>query len=165
MLKKMKNDSLHVIVSLSVTIAFIVFFQQDWVPEWIQQNIPLVPQGQVLAYTAYGGAWLFVLTSKILTKPPQKIELMLSNILIVGGTALKTYATIFIDLVAITVTTFTFFNVGYDLGGDYVFHLSTICGLFVFPALSLFISWSFSKQKIRYVAPIFANKPRNFSFC
>lgn len=163
-LKKMKKDILHVGISVCVAIFFVFFFQQDWVPEWIRHNIQLVPNGQIVAYSVIGAVWLFIFTTKILRKPPQKPELTFSNILYELETILKMYSTMFIDFVSATVIAYTFFNVGFELGSDSVIDLATICSIFVFPPLALYISWVLSRQKIAYVAPIFANRSRKFSF-
>lgn len=157
MAKKQKWVFLHIMISVSVTIFFTYFFQLDWVPKWIQENIQLVPQGQILTYSLYFGGCLFILTSKILIKP-KKITCTLPNVMVVVGRILNLYSTMFIDLVAITVITYTFFNVGYGLNTDSELFLATFCGIFVFPPLALFTNWIFNKQKLEYVAPIFSNK-------
>lgn len=164
MVKKLKWTLLHIGISVSVTVFFAYFFQLSWVPKWIQENIVLVPDGQMLSYGVYFGGCLFVLTNKILIKPKHRLELKLSNIMIVIGRVLNLYTTMFIDLVAITVITFTFFSVGYDLDAESELFLATFCGIFVFPPLALYTSWAFSKQKLEYVAPIFSNKKRNRNF-
>jgi len=158
MIKKQKLTFLHVGISVSVTVFFTYFFQLDWVPKWIQENIRTVPEGQILSYGVYFGGCLFIMTNKILIKPKQKLVFKLSNVVIVVGRTLNLYATMFIDLVAITVITFTFFSVGYGVDAESELFFATVCGIFVFPPLALYTNWVMNKQKLVYVAPIFSNK-------
>ena len=158
MIKKQKLTFLHIGTSVSITLFFAYFFQLDWVPEWTQNNIQNVPEGQILAYGTYFGGCLFIITRKLLIKPKQKLVFNLSNVVIIVGRTLNLYATMFIDLVAITVITFTFFSVGYGIDAQPELFFATVCGIFVFPIIALYTNWVMNKQKLVYVAPIFSNR-------
>jgi len=153
-----KMTLLHIFSMIGVTIFFAIFFQLEWVPQLIRDNIQLVPNGQMLAYGAYFGACLFILTCRILTKPNRNLARSTSNILKLVGNVFQNFTTMFIDLVTITVITFTFFQVGYNLNADSILFWSTFCSLTVFPYLAFFAHLALKNQKLEYTAPIFTNK-------
>ena len=136
----------------------------EWTPQWIRDNIQHVPNGQVLAYGTYFGICLFFLTSNILTKPNLHLVKSIPNFIHMGGKTLQKFTTMFIDLVSITVITYTFFQVGYGLGGDSIMFWSTFCSLTVFPYLAFFGHLALHSQKLEYTIPIFTNKIRNSNF-
>lgn len=153
---KTTKTLIHIFGMIGVNLLFIIFFQQEWVPQWIQQNIQYVPMGQMLAYGGYFGACLFILTNRILIKNPVKLYRTKENVVKVVGKVFHDYATMFLDLVTITVIVYTFFAVGYGID-DPILFWSAFCSLVIFPYLGFFSYWIFHKQKLDYVMPIFPN--------
>lgn len=151
---------LHIMSMLGVTIFFAIFFQLDWVPQWIQENIHYVPQGQMLAYGGYFGVCLFILTGRILTKKNLKVARTKSNVIKLVGKVFHDYTTMFVDLVTITVITYTFFIVGFGLDAESELFWSTFCSFAVFPYLAFFSHWALHRQKLDYTIPIFSNRIR-----
>ena len=89
MIKKQKLTFLHIGISVSVTVFFTYFFQLEWVPKWIQENIQSVPEGQIFAYGAYFGGCLFIITHKLLIKPKQSSGRLVRHLKLINILALQ----------------------------------------------------------------------------
>ena len=160
-IKLLKNPThrklIHISTSIAITLFFLVFFRLEDAPEWIRNNIEIIPHGQVIGYGIFGGIYMFIFTTKILTPLNPRISKSISN-KIKAGEGLQNFASAYIDLIAVTVITYEFFQVGYDLGGNEVTMWSTFCSLIVFPGLSYFGHKMMSRHKWEYTMPIFTNK-------
>ena len=153
-----KKTLLHITSMIGITISFAVFFQLEWTPQWIRENIHHVPNGQIFAYGVYFGVSLFILSCRILTKPNPNVARKKSNVIKLGGKVLQNFTTMYIDLVSITVITYTFFQVGFNLDGGSILFWSTFCSLTVFPYLAFFAHLALHSQKLEYTIPIFTNR-------
>jgi len=130
-----------------VSIFFATFFTLPWAPEWIRNNIHLVPQGQIIAYSLYLGVYLATKTGNLLEQKPRD-RVNKAKVLFVSAEAFNKFTVATIDLITITVIAFSFFVVGYGSGGEQGQHaifLSDIASFFAFPLLSLFVYFCLRK--------------------
>lgn len=141
----------------SVSIIMTVFFHQarddDELKESIRANIVLVPQFQILSYSAYLGiflcAWFFnyiLVERKTAIKP----QITKHDLFMYGAHSIITFMTAYVDLIMFTIIALTFFNVAYELGNEsaiVIIHLSDMFYIFIFPPLALWTVYRLRKKK------------------
>lgn len=150
--EKTEHNYIFIFVLWGISIAFEIFFHQARhsyeLKQWIQLNIQFVPQFQMLAYSAYLTLYLFLKTRNNILVP--KLKRSKKNLLRYGILAITTFTTAFVDLVMITVTTFSFFNVAYGIGNNFLFNWHMPFVHVIFPLLALFLVYILQNIKLEF---------------
>ena len=156
MFEKTENNYIFIlaiwVISITATICLHSAGHNLELRESIKNNIYLVPQFQMFAYSAYLGMYLFVTIQKNLNVP--KCERSVKNAIILVAKSATTTSIAFIDLVMITVLTFSVFTAVYGIGDNIPYNWHMLFLHVIAPLLALFMTWNLRNQKIKLREPI-----------
>lgn len=150
-----KNVIIHNSVMVGITIVFLIYFgaveNSPELQKQIDENIVVVPIAQLLAYEGYAG---YVILKQIRRmQENRKVTRTLSNVITFGIRAFHEYATLMIDLIGITIITFSFFIYGYPKASPAGFEIMDISNayfLIFVPSIGIVIHKLMSRRKLEY---------------
>lgn len=154
--QKTRNVYIHNGVFIVLTALFIVYFgaveNSIDLRLQIDENIEIIPIGQLLAYEGYAG---FVILKQIrLMQENKKIKHTVPNVVVFGGHVFHEYATTTIDLIGITIITFSFFIYAYPKAttvSSEIMGFSNVYFLILVPIMGLVVQKLLSIKKLEYV--------------
>lgn len=117
---------------VSIGLFFLIYFGivegSPTLQKQIDVNIKAIPIGQVLAYEGYAGYVILKQIRKMQEK--RKVKPTLSNIVISVSYVFHEYVTLMIDLIGITIITFSFFIYGYPKASTDAFEIMNISNMY-----------------------------------
>ena len=150
-----KNVIIHNVIMVSITLFFVFYFgavkNSQELQDQIDDNIFVVPVGQILAYEGYVGYVILKQIRRIQQK--KKLKRTLSNAITLGGHMFHEYATQVVDLIAITIITFGFFIYGYPNASPDAFEIMNISDsyfLIFVPSIGIITHKILYKRKLAY---------------
>jgi hypothetical protein len=150
--EKTEHNYIFIFILWGISIAFEMFFyhakQSNELKQWLQLNIQFVPQFQMLAYSGYLTLYLFLKTRNNILVPKLRCSKM--NLFRYAVIALASFSTAFTDLVMITVTTFSVFNVAYGIGDNIPLNWHMPFVHAIFPLLALFLVYILRNTKLEF---------------
>lgn len=136
-----RNILIHTFVMIIITIGFMGYFsaveKNEKMQNQIDENISIVPIGQLLAYEGYFGYSLLRTIRYMQEKPKGKTKLPKIKVI---GYAVYEYVIRMTDLIGITIITFEFFIYGYPMASPNALSIVRIADLMyitVLPSLGL----------------------------
>lgn len=150
-----RNVIIHNAVMVGITIIFMIYFglveNSERLREQIDKNINIIPIAQLLAYEGYVGYIVVKQIRRLQEK--RKYKRTLSNVVTVGSHVFHEYVTSMIDLIGISIITFSFFIYAYPKSshlGMEIMDISNAYFLIFAPSMGIVIHKLFSRRKIEY---------------
>lgn len=150
MFEKTESNYKFILILWAISIGIEIFLQRIEHSHELQQmilaNVSLLPQFQMLAYAAYLGVYLYVNTRDNIEQP--KLKRTLNNVIKLLAKSSTTVSIVFIDLVMITVTIFSFFTaaIGAEINIPYNWHILFLH--VIAPVLALWMNYNLRNQKL-----------------
>ncbi|MEW6042931.1 MAG: hypothetical protein AB1608_01565 [Thermoproteota archaeon] len=134
-------------ISLLITYSLHQVEHDDELKQIIRANIHLVPQLQMLAYAGYLGLYLYLNVRSNIDVP--KYERTLNNAIKLLAKSATSISIVYIDLIMITVLTFSVFGAAYDIGNNIPYNWHMLFLHVIAPLMALFMTWNLQNQKIK----------------
>ncbi len=149
----MKTILIHNLVMILITGVFVVIFaviRNDVnAQNIIQENISIIPIGQLLAYEGYLG---YVILRWVRSEQRGiREKITHSNVVSIVGRKFHDFASSTVDLIGITVITFGFFAVAYNpsnIDAQNTMNQSDLLFMTVLPLLSIYVAWCFRNRYV-----------------
>lgn len=152
MFQKTENNYIFILTlwGISLLIEYVLHQAGNSIElkQMIQTNIFLVPQFQMLAYSVYLGLFLYVNTYNNIGAP--KYKRTPKNVIILVLKSSTSFSIVFVDLIMITVLTFSIFNTAFDVGNNFPYNWHILFLHVIAPLLALFMTWNLRNQKIEF---------------